>query len=82
MRWNGSRDVSMGGQTMSVSKYGPGAWSFDGTALTLFYDDGSDGDTFDKVRMGIGSTGTPTMSLQVSYEDGSCLIYKTARVSY
>jgi hypothetical protein len=83
MRWDGSRDVSYGGTTMVSSHYGPGTWSLDGGALTLFYDDGSDADTFDKIRMGVSeTTGNPTMSLQVSYEDGSCLIYKLARVSY
>lgn len=79
MRWEGARTIIIPGTPYNPTAYGPGSWAFDGYALTLSYDDRSDAEGYDTVRLGIHHNADGSerrnMSLEIAHEDGSCTVY-------
>lgn len=74
-RWDGSRKAD----NMSGTATGPGDWSFDGAALTLDYDDGSDSETYDAVVVSDQVDGAGAafraLSLIIDYGAEGCLVH-------
>jgi hypothetical protein len=79
-RWSGERTISSGipGGFDAVTT-GPGNWSFDGYALTVTFDDGTQTEVYDTVRITSAAADAPVLSLEQVGDGVDCTVWLLGR---